>query len=307
MMNSRERNIQNRRIKRESKRREEEIARIRKGQANAAREKMISDKMENIVESVRNGQFSRNLLEKLLVKATTPFEHRNEGYVTISKGTHKLTCASVLSMVAVENVISNKRKADELSRLAAKRRRLTGQKLKRNPNTTRGDFRIIVGINLEQVDKAQESNKAEKQKKKLVDSIKKKREILTKWNDLLRTKTAAAEAKGIPIADGSWWKIQTESANTKANRCLFLKMCVPGSGVLGKKESEQLQVLVKHDVTYLKLLSVAETLQKELTSLQKEYDECMSSSAFLLSSVEKEQTEDYNEEDEDILEPFVEL
>ena len=115
---------------------------------------MLSDKMDNIVESVRNGQFSRNLLEKLLVKATTPFEHRNEGYVTITKGQHESTCASVLSMVAVENVISNKRKADELSRLAAKRRRLTGQKLKRTPNTTRGDCGVIVGINLEQVDKA---------------------------------------------------------------------------------------------------------------------------------------------------------
>ena len=54
VMNSRERNIQNRRIKRESKCREEEIARIRKGKANAAREKMISDEMDNIVESVRN-------------------------------------------------------------------------------------------------------------------------------------------------------------------------------------------------------------------------------------------------------------
>ena len=115
------------------------------------------------------------LLEKLLVKATTPFEHRNEGYVTITKGQDESTCALVLSMVAVENVISNKRKADELSRLAAKRRRLTGQKLKRTPNMTRGDCGIIVGINLEQVDKAWESDKAEKQKKKLVDSIKKKR------------------------------------------------------------------------------------------------------------------------------------
>ena len=39
VMNSRERNIQNRKIKRKSKSREEEIARIRKGQANAARKK----------------------------------------------------------------------------------------------------------------------------------------------------------------------------------------------------------------------------------------------------------------------------
>ena len=64
---------------------------------------------------------------------------------------------------------------------------------------------------------------------------------------------------------------------------------------------------MKHNVTYLKLLSAAETLQKELISLQKYYDKCMSSSAFLLSSVEKEETEDYNKEDEDILETFVKL
>ena len=132
-------------------------------------------------------------------------------------------------------------------------------------------------------------------------------EILTEWNDLLRKKTAAVEAKGILIADGSWWKIQTASANTKANRCLFLKMRVPGSGVLGKKESKQLQVLLKHNITHLKLFNAAEILQKELTSLQKEYGECMSSSAFLLSSVENEQTEYYNKEDEDILESLVKL
>ena len=119
-----------------------------------------------------------------MVKATTPYEHRNEGYVTIAKGPHESTCASVLSMVSVENVFSDKRKADELSRLAAKKRRLTGQKLKITPNTTRGDCGVIVGINLEQVDKAQESNKSERQKKRLVYRIKKKTKIITEWNNL---------------------------------------------------------------------------------------------------------------------------
>ena len=53
VMNSRERTIQNKRIKHKSKRCEEEIAHIRKEQANKARDKMLSDKMDNIIESVK--------------------------------------------------------------------------------------------------------------------------------------------------------------------------------------------------------------------------------------------------------------
>ena len=77
-------------------------------------------------------------------------------------------------MVSVENIISNKRKADELSHIVAKRRRLIGQKLKRNPNTTRGNYEAIFCINPEQVDKAQESNQADKQKKRMEENIKRR-------------------------------------------------------------------------------------------------------------------------------------
>ena len=70
--------------------------------------------MDQICKSVKEGKFDRNLLEQLVQKATAPFEHRHDGYVTITKGPTETACASVLSMVAVENVISDKRKADEL-------------------------------------------------------------------------------------------------------------------------------------------------------------------------------------------------
>ena len=61
---------------------------------------------------------------ELVQKATNPYKHVQEGYVAITKGKSESACAFILSMSAVESVLVNKQKADELSRLEAKQRKL---------------------------------------------------------------------------------------------------------------------------------------------------------------------------------------
>ena len=127
-MSSQEREMLNRRVKRESKRREEEIALTHKQEAIAARENMIEKEMDKILELVTEKKCIRQHLVELVQKATTPYKHVHEGYITITKGGSESTCASILSMSAVESVLVNKQKADEISRLEAKRRKLNEKK-----------------------------------------------------------------------------------------------------------------------------------------------------------------------------------
>ena len=95
----------------------------------------------------------------------------------------------------------------------------------------------------------------------------------------------------------------------KSERQLFLKLCVPGSGVLSKCEKDHIEVLRKHDVTYLKLLGAVEAAQKRVINLQKEFDDCFPSR----SSVEQEsltvdETNDenyYEDEDEMVDDPVI--
>ena len=109
---------------------------------------MLDKEMNVIEECVNNGMFGRNLLQDLIRKATTPFMHTKEGYTTITKD-DEATYASVLSMCAVDRVLSAKRQSDELSRLEAKRKQNAGKKLKRTPNTTRGGDGVSTAFRLQ--------------------------------------------------------------------------------------------------------------------------------------------------------------
>ena len=77
---------------------------------------------------------------------------------------------------------------------------------------------------------------------------------------------------------------------------------MPNSGVLSKNESNQLKVLEKNDVIYLKLLTDVESTGKKLTSLKKRHDkEFLFSSEGVLSveemSKDKEDGEDVDQLD----------
>ena len=79
--------------------------------------------MDNIVEYVAQVFFDRKCLEQLIEKATTPFRYEKDGYTTITNGKDNAMCASIMALEAVDGVLTDKRKDDELSRIATKMRK----------------------------------------------------------------------------------------------------------------------------------------------------------------------------------------
>ena len=90
---------------------------------------------------------------------------------------------------------------------------------------------------------------------------------------MVKKKTFAAAAVGAAVSNGRLWPILQPKGFNQSERKLFLRICVPNSGVLSKNESEQLQVLASNNVTYLKLIAEIETITTKLTKLKKQYDE----------------------------------
>ena len=82
---------------------------LRKNEAEQARKNMLNDKMAKIKKCVAVGDFSRHLLVDLIQKGTTLFEHKQGDYVTVTKGSDKITCESVITMSTLDGVLSAKR------------------------------------------------------------------------------------------------------------------------------------------------------------------------------------------------------
>ena len=239
---------------------------------------MLNDEMDMIEKCVANGTFNRKLLQDLIQKATAPFKHEHQdGYVTITKGNDDATCASVLAMCALDGIISAKRKADELSRIEANRKQNSNKKIKRTPNTTRGDDGVSTAFRLEQFDSEKEKTDSKKMVKNLKQQIEAAEKELTAWGKLVEKKTAKAATMKVHVTDQQLWQITAPKMHTQKERQLFLRLCVPSSGALGKKEEDQLSVLQANDVTYLKLLAAVESAQKRLTQLQKDLCDNLSS------------------------------
>ena len=78
----------------------------------------------------------------------------------------------------------------------------------------------------------------------------------------------------MPVHDPLLWKVSIPSKFLKSERQLFLMLRIYGNGVLSKCEKDQIKILRKHDVTYLKLLGAVKTAQKRVTDLQKDFNYC---------------------------------
>ena len=95
---------------------------------------MIDDEIDIIATQIQEGFFSKKLLYDLINKVTTPFIIKKDGYTTVANA-EGASSASVLSLMVVDNVLHDKKKADEISRIKEKRRKLNGKKT-RTLNTT---------------------------------------------------------------------------------------------------------------------------------------------------------------------------
>ena len=100
----------------------------------------------------------------------------------------------------------------------------------------------------------------------------KQRNLLEEWYKLMKKKARKVAAATVLISDPTLWRIGFPKMITKAEHQLFLKLCDPTSGFILKDKSKQIEVLVKHDISYLKLLAAVKASQKKLTNIQKEYD-----------------------------------
>ena len=231
---------------------------------------MIDDEIEIIATQIQEGFFSKKLLYDLINKVTTPFIIKKDGYTTVANA-EGASSASVLSLMAVDNVLHDKRKADEISRIEAKRRKLNGKKT-RTPNTTRGSDGFTVATNLQVHDNTHDAGELAKRKKNIEKEISQHKGILTNWAALMTKKQAAATKAGVAVEDPSLW-VLTPQKTTKIEQQLFLRMCVPESKKLGKKPDKQIECLRNNNVTYLRLLAARETIESKLTSLKKLYEE----------------------------------
>ena len=83
--------------------------------------------------------------------------------MTITRGREETSCSLVIALQAVKGVLTGKTKANKLSRMAAKKRKVNGRKQKRTPNTTRSTTRIdAVQYYLEMHNKEQLEEDGEK-------------------------------------------------------------------------------------------------------------------------------------------------
>ena len=269
IMTSEEREKLNRKVKRQSKHQEEEMVHRRKEEAACARKQMLHEEMEKIVEYSQHGFLNKKCLEELIRKATEPFTHKRDGYETVVNS-NTSSCVSVLSLEAVNTVLSDKRKADQMSRIEALHRKQSSKKPKRTPNTTRSDDGVIIRENLWHHDSNAAEENQQKQMKKLEKQVEGAQGVLTEWETVLEKRRRTAEAKELPINDASLWTFLVPKSFTAAERKVILRLCAPESKVISKGEREHLDVFKKENVTYLKVLAAVEGKKIELTELKKQ-------------------------------------
>ena len=96
-----------------------ELTKLRKEASTKARLAMIEDFKDVVCSVVEKGEFERKLLDKLVHKVETPFKHKQGGFKTVVHGKES-ACVNLLTISAVNSFLSDKRRADKLSREAAK-------------------------------------------------------------------------------------------------------------------------------------------------------------------------------------------
>ena len=82
----------------------------------------MEDYKDEICFAVEHGVFGKNMLDILVQKVMKPFIHESGGFKTVVNGKQS-TSVNILALSAVDTVLSDKQRADELSREAAKQRK----------------------------------------------------------------------------------------------------------------------------------------------------------------------------------------
>ena len=118
--------------------------------------------MEKILLNAEEGLLDKKSLQKLVEEAMSPFTHITDDYKTVVDE-KEATCASILSLSAVNTVLGDKRKANELLRIKAVKQQKKSKK-RQTPNTTRGESQVTVIMKLHDHDRRQEETDKKKKR-----------------------------------------------------------------------------------------------------------------------------------------------
>ena len=125
---------------------------------------------------------------------------------------------SVLLLSVVDTVLSGKHKAEELSKIKAKKRRRENKSKVRTPNTQRASCGIDVPTKLKEFDaeKQQESNAEDV--KRLIKSIDECTKLLTGWRGLVEKQNRVAAERNVDVGHHLLWPLPMEKAFAKSER-----------------------------------------------------------------------------------------
>ena len=133
---------------RESKLEEKIRVKACKKGGERVRKKWMQSEYEKMVIQIKANSHTFEDFSALFNKLSQPFDHRsNDGYLTKCTS-NKSVCVTSMALQAIDGVLTQKRQAEELSRINALEKRRKSAKRKCTPNTMRGGdgIRIIMGI-----------------------------------------------------------------------------------------------------------------------------------------------------------------
>ena len=159
LMSYEDRSKVNKRVLRESKRKEEIEIKMKKEEAENARKQWMISEYNNMVTQIKQNQHTFKDFTGLFEKLCQPFVFTSgDGYITTCSANESI-CINNMALRAIDGVLCQKRQAEELARLNALQKKRQTSKRKRTPNTTRGDDGIGICMGLMDHDVAAEQDK----------------------------------------------------------------------------------------------------------------------------------------------------
>ena len=266
IMSSEDKLNKNRRIIRESRRKEEIKVKARKEEAERERKKWMQSEYEKMVIQIKANSHCFEDFSALCSKLSEPFEYRSiDGYLTKCTSNESV-CVTSMALRAIDGVLTQKRQAEELSRINALEKRRKSAKRKRTPNTTRGDDGIGIIMGLQDYDIMVEEEAKAKDNKKLQKEIS---QLENRLQDF-----AALKAK--------------YNASIDIRACLaselttILNVCGLGKGNSGKTKEAKKQILLEKNITCERILTFVDEETRRLTGLKEQ----LSGSAVVCNSEE---------------------
>ena len=152
MISSQEKDVRNRRIMREAKRKEAIKVKVRKEEENLERDKWIEMQFKDMTKKIKKDSYTIKDFKSLLKQVSSPFKHCSSDGHTTMINPREAMCINKMAMNIIDGVLQQKRQAEEIAGLNALEKARKAKKHKRTPNTMRGDDGIGITMGLQDHD-----------------------------------------------------------------------------------------------------------------------------------------------------------